>query len=518
LPSDTTSLSTTTCDPAQTGVFVYPLVNQFGCDSLVTETRTLLPVSMTTIQLSTCDSSQLGSNTQVLPNQFGCDSTIVTITSLLPPNNCSVAASVGGSNIPCASNTGTLTITPTVGIAPFDYTVLQGLTTVATGSIATLGTPYLVAGIPAGNYTVNIVSPNGYSTTAQAQVLQLLPPTLSTAVNSNYAGFDLSCTDATDGSALATPTGGMSPYTFSWSNGGNGPQVNNLAAGVYSVTVIDAIGCTNVSTVALTAPTPLELSFSVDNPDCFGQNEGTIQVTASGGAGPYRYSLNNGPDQSADVFAGLHSGVYNLTVLDANDCQATDQIAVDPAMPIDVDLGDDIHIELGDNATLQATINVPIDSVLSVVWSTLLPFDTSDCSTPACLTQTVTPLFSTVYTIQVQGLNGCTGQDKVAVFVDRRRQIYVPNVFTPNEDGANDLFTIYAKPGSVSKVISLQVFDRWGEAMIALKDFMPNSPTIGWDGSYKGNPMNPGVYVWVAEIEFIDGQREIFKGDVTVVR
>ena len=54
--------------------------------------------------------------------------------------------------------------------------------------------------------------------------------------------------------------------------------------------------------------------------------------------------------------------------------------------------------------------------------------------------------------------------------------------------------------------------------MVTLKDFMPNSPTIGWDGSYKGNPMNPGVFVWVAEIEFIDGQREIFKGDVTVVR
>jgi gliding motility-associated-like protein len=127
-------------------------------------------------------------------------------------------------------------------------------------------------------------------------------------------------------------------------------------------------------------------------------------------------------------------------------------------------------------------------------------------------------LISTVYTIQVQSLNGCTGQDHVKVIVDRRRQIYVPNVFTPNDDGANDLFTIYASPGSVRKILSLQVFDRWGEALIALKDFLPNNPTIGWDGSYKGEPMNPGVFVWVAEIEFIDGKREVFQGDVTVVR
>ena len=62
------------------------------------------------------------------------------------------------------------------------------------------------------------------------------------------------------------------------------------------------------------------------------------------------------------------------------------------------------------------------------------------------------------------------------------------------------------------------MFDRWGNALYSMEDFLPNSPTIGWDGRFKGQPMNPGVFVWVAEIEFIDGQRESYKGDVTIVR
>ncbi|MFN0216501.1 MAG: T9SS type B sorting domain-containing protein [Saprospiraceae bacterium] len=516
LPSSLTSLATTTCDPAQAGVFVYPFINQFGCDSVVTETRTLLPTSMTTIDLSTCDPTQVGSTTNILPNQFGCDSTIITQTSLLPVNSCSVAASLSGSDIPCLANTGILTLTPIVGIAPFSYTVQQGLTIVGTGTITTLGTPHVITGLPAGNYTVNVTSPNGFSSSEQATVVQLMPPALTSAINSNYAGFDVSCTGANDGSALAMPSGGTLPYTFSWSNGGAAQQIDHLAAGVYSVTVFDANGCTNVSTVALTESAPLQLSFIVNDLDCFDQNDGAIQVQTSGGAAPYRYSLNNGPEQPQNIFTGLNSGLYTLTALDANDCQKTDVIVVNAATPINVDLGDEINIGLGDQATLLATVNVPLDSILSVVWTP--PFDSSECPDPGCLTQVVTPFVSTVYNILVQALNGCTAQDKVTVIVDRRRQIYVPNVFTPNEDGTNDLFTIYAKPGSVSKILSLQVFDRWGEALITLKDFLPNNPTIGWDGSFNGEPMNPGVFVWVAEIEFIDGQRELFKGDVTVVR
>ena len=514
LPSNQTSLQTTTCDPTLAGIFTYPLTNQFGCDSIVTETKTLLPSSMTTINLNTCDPTQVGSTTSVVSNQWGCDSTIVTLTSLLPPNSCAVAGTLVGSNIPCNASTATLTLTVNVGAAPFTYTVLLGGNTVATGTVNTLGVPKIISGLSTGNYTVNISSVNGFSTTTQASIVPLQTPGLTATPNTNYSGFGVRCNGANDGSVVATANGGVAPYSFSWSNGSNTAQVNNLGAGVFTVTVVDANGCTNVASVSLTTPAPLAIQFTVNNLDCFSQNDGAIQVETSGGAPPYQFSLNNGPVQDSNIFTGLASGSYTLTAADANDCQQTEAIVVNAATPVNVDLGDNINIGLGDNATLQAIVNVPFDSILSVVWTP--PFDTSEC--PGCLTQVVTPFVSTVYSVQVEALNGCSGADKVTVIVDRRRQIYVPNVFSPNDDGANDLFSIFAKPGTVRKILSLQIFDRWGNAIFLQEDFLPNSAISGWDGRYKGEAMNPAVFVWVAEIEFADGEREIFKGDITIVR
>jgi gliding motility-associated-like protein len=516
LPSNQTAFQTFTCDPALAGVFVYPLINQFNCDSIVTETRTLLPSSTTNISLTTCDPTQVGTTTVVQTNYLGCDSTIITTTTLLPSDNCGVVGTLLGANIPCATTTGALTLTMTVGTPPFSYSVLQGGNTVSSGTVNQLNTPFPITGLSSGNYTVNISSPNGFSTSLQATLVQLVPPALSTSANSNFAGFDVSCSGAADGTALASVSGGLAPFSYTWSNGGSTAQISNLTSGTYTVTVVDANACTNVSTVALIEPTPLVVQFVVNDLDCFSQNDGAIQVQTSGGAPPYSFSLNNGPEQASNLFTDLTSGAYTLTASDANDCVQTEAIVVNAATLVNVDLGDDQKISLGDQTILQAIVNVPFDSILSVVWTP--PFDSTECPPAGCLTQVVTPFITTVYSVEVLALNGCSDEDKITVIVDRRRQIYVPNVFSPNDDGANDLFTIYAKPGTVRQIRSLQIFDRWGDNLFNLEDFLPNSPTQGWDGRYKGTPMNPAVFVWVAEIEFIDGQIELYKGDVTIVR
>jgi gliding motility-associated-like protein len=515
LPSNTTQVAETTCIPSLAGTFTKVLPNQFGCDSTVITTVTLLPSSATTVNLNTCNSAQVGSVVNVVPNQFGCDSTITTITSLLPANSCSVVAGAQGSNIPCGATTGTITVTATVGTAPFAYTVMQGATTVSSGSIPSLNAPFAITGLPAGSYTIIIGSPNGFNTSVQGTVVQLLPPSLSSTASTDYAGFDVSCTGVADGTATATASGGLAPFNYAWSTGGTGQQVSNLAVGTYSVTVTDANGCTNTSSVTLTEPPVLDLSLTVNHMDCFGQDFGAIQINATGGAGPYRYAINGSTAQVSNLFTGLDAGAYTLAVVDANGCQAEGAIVVNAAFQVNVDLGDDQHIALGDSAFLQAIVNVPFDSILSVVWTP--PYSDPECPEP-CLGQTVVPYVSSVYSVTVQALNGCTGEDKVQVIVDRRKNIYVPNVFSPNDDGENDFVPIFAKPGLVSRVISMQIFDRWGEELYVLKEFQPNSPTIGWDGKYKGERMNPAVYVWVAEVEFIDGQRELYKGDVTLVR
>jgi hypothetical protein len=89
-------------------------------------------------------------------------------------------------------------------------------------------------------------------------------------------------------------------------------------------------------------------------------------------------------------------------------------------------------------------------------------------------------------------------------------------VFTP--DGSdNNRFLVFSDP-AVERVTRLSVYSRWGEHLFDARDIAPNDPSVGWDGSFRGVPMQPGVYVWVAHVRFIDGVLEQYSGDVTIVR
>ena len=107
---------------------------------------------------------------------------------------------------------------------------------------------------------------------------------------------------------------------------------------------------------------------------------------------------------------------------------------------MDVELGEDRFIELGEGATLQALVNVPFDSLSSIIWTGL---DSVEC--PTCLTQPVFPLVTTSYLVSIIGENGCQDEDDMTVFVDRRKQLFIPNTFSPNGDGVNDLLHVFAK-------------------------------------------------------------------------
>lgn len=514
LPSDQTALQATTCNPANVGTFVQTLTNQFGCDSVVTTTVALLPSNTTNLTATTCDASQVGSVSVVLTNQFGCDSTVITTTSLLPPANCGASASATGSNIPCADNTGTITITATLGLPPFDYTVLQGGTPVTTGIVNALNTPQVVSGLPAGSYTIVLTASTGFTATTQATVVQLLPPVINSVTTSDYGGFGVSCDGESDGSATVSVGGGLPPYTYSWSSGATANKANNLGVGTYTVTVTDANNCIATATAIITEPTPLAMAFVVTDISCFGQRDGSITAAVTGGIPPYRYALNLGGYQASSIFTGLGSGVFTIRVIDASGCETDETIAINAPPPFEISLGDTQIIALGDSTTLEILVNVPLDSIQSITWGP--PLDTTDNT--RLFSQKVWPLFTTTYSVTVVTNSGCSDRDQVTVFVDRRRYLYVPNVFSPNGDSENDMFFISAKPNTVKNIKTLQIFNRWGEAMFQLNDFQPNIENVGWNGTFRGQPMNPAVFTWMLEVEFIDGVTEVYTGDVTIVR
>lgn len=326
--------------------------------------------------------------------------------------------------------------------------------------------------------------------------------------------LDVSCFGLTDGEVTALPTGGVGNYSYSWSTNANTPSLEGLAAGSYTVTVLDGNGCEIEETVSLTQPNPLFIDV-VDVMDniCFGDEAGIVNVQGSGGTGPYEYSVDGFTFQPTSSFGNLPAGTYDFTVLDALGCTETATASVNQPEELTVDAGPDQTIELGFSTAIRAEAN---DVTVSYNW-TPANEEIFNCLFDDCQTGEVIPVNTTVFQVTVTDLTGCIATDSVRVAVIKNRPVYIPNAFSPNGDGPNDRFTVYGGP-AVENIQLLEVFDRWGNLVFSQDDFPPNDGSMGWDGTFNGQLMNSSVFVYRAEVRFIDGLVVDFKGDVTLIR
>ncbi|MEY3195447.1 MAG: hypothetical protein RIQ78_1544 [Bacteroidota bacterium] len=166
---------------------------------------------------------------------------------------------------------------------------------------------------------------------------------------------------------------------------------------------------------------------------------------------------------------------------------------------------------LGDSILLEPATNIAPSNIVSWQWSPAVGLSCSDCSLPLAK-----PFRSTVYTVQVSDQNACVAEAEVRVLVHRRRILYAPNVFSPNDDGQNDFFTLYAR--GVKEIEALQVFDRWGSEVFLGEHLQEGDERRGWDGTVRGSLLAPAVYVWRGQVAFVDGEVEVFFGTITLVR
>jgi len=246
---------------------------------------------------------------------------------------------------------------------------------------------------------------------------------------------------------------------------------------------------------------------------CFGDTDGVLTVLdVSGGEAPYLYALNGGALMSEPRFAELNAGPYQLTIQDINGCELTVPAFVDEGNDLRLDVGEDRTISLGDTTLLEAVISIPDMQITAFNWTEPDPFDCVDCRQAP-----VAPLRKTLYKAIVEDLNGCMAIDSVVIDVIAEDRVYIPSAFSPNGDGNNDVFMIFSG-NDVARINYLKVFTRWGETVYEKDDFAPNDPQHAWDGLHRGRELNSGVFVYLAEIEFINGEVKLFKGDVTLMR
>jgi gliding motility-associated-like protein len=378
-------------------------------------------------------------------------------------------------------------------------------------------TPNPLVGQP-GTYVITVMNNlNGCSNTAQVLVTQdINAPTADAGPDQ-----ELDCNTPT----ITLDGGGSSNggnITFEWSLNGNpsfnqnGKTISVDAPGIYTLLVTNqGNGCSDTDVVVVTeneaAPDGIELL--IQEPTCFDDRNGSILIeNVAGGTPPFLYSMNGGPFGNLSSFTGISAGIYNLTVQDATGCEYETSITVNPGNDLAIDLGDDLYIDLGQTVDIQALVNIPEEEIASFGWITR-----DEVSCPDCLKIQVGPLRTTTYGATVTDENGCLATDEMTIFVNRPYDIFIPNVFSPNNDGNNDIFMIFGG-ADVEKIHSFQVFNRWGEIVFEVFNFPPNDPTYGWDGNYRARKYNSAVLVYFAEVEFIDGEVVLFKGDVVLMR
>ncbi len=330
-------------------------------------------------------------------------------------------------------------------------------------------------------------------------------------------------------SVLSVPLGGTntsqsSTTNLTWTGGtvGNAAKAvtTTSKSGIYVLQARDIIsGCADSDTVVVVTknekPSGAALSTGTS---CPGNGDGSFSIFLNNGTKPYQFSYqqtgyNKVPDDKL-TFSALKPGEYTLRIKDANDCTWDTLIIIQEPKAIAVTLGPDINLILGDSTKITATIlnySFPND-IDTIIWK-FREQDTLLNTTSF----TIAPTTSGRYCIYVKNKNGCEATACVWVGVETKYPVFIPNVFSPNDDQYNDLFVPYGDPRFVKEVESFAVYDRWGNQMYFAQKFLPGDESFGWDGNFNGKKMNPGLYVFHAKITFIDGTTRVFKGDVTIV-
>lgn len=410
-------------------------------------------------------------------------------------------------------NTCTAVASTTVTVVPFPVLVMGPDAAICSGSSATISasgaTTYIwspstgLSSTTGGTVTASPGSSTGYTVTGTTSgcsstgslAVNVTPtPTLNVTASPSSMCRGLSSSLAVSGAANYTwsPSGALSDVNL--------PATTASPVQTTTYTVIGANGlCTSSATVELVVIQTATVQASKFGDVCFGES---TTIEAIGGT-TYSWLPVSGLSHAnaASTDAGpLVTTVYTMTASGPGLCPSTSTVEVKVNPLPHVYAGRDTTINIDETITLTGTGDVEVGFL-------------SPTSTPLacnfCNAITVNPQEPTCYVLKGENGYGCVDYDTVCVYVTKDFNVYIPNAFTPNEDGYNDVFI---PVGYGINEIRLTIFDRWGEQI-----FTSNETSIGWDGSRKGKQCEQGVYVYKAEVKTMAGHTVQYVGHVTLL-
>jgi len=464
-------------------------------------------------QFSTLNTS--GTYTVTVADAGGCTGTATiqaTLPTTVPPQVYSVPSLCPGASI-------TSIVTNQQNFVKFEWN---------TGETA----PFLPGVVGGAAYTVTVTDANGCTQTA-GFTIQLSPVPTPAVTQLPYKCDGQITLDAGPGFA-----------TYSWSTGVNAQFSMLNSPGTYTVTVTNNLACPGTGTAQVVIPAEPVAVITGATSFCKGSS---TTLTASAGFVAYAWSTGlNAP------FSMINSpGIYTVTVTDGNGCTATDTLTVNIGTPaattvkrtscrlneagtqtflltavtgcdsvvtiittyqptkpgLALDSQPEIQAKIGQLIELNITGNFPIDSV---AFQSPFPLSCSNCPDPS-----LTAGSSGFIQVTAFDAGGCQASEQIRILVSKMLDIYVPNIFLPGS-GANGFFSVYSGP-EIMSVRNFNVFDRWGNSLFSRTNLPTNDPSAGWDGTFRNQKMQPGVYVYYFEALLADGTVEGYSGDVTIV-
>lgn len=287
------------------------------------------------------------------------------------------------------------------------------------------------------------------------------------------------------------------------------------AEGIYPVVLSNINGCDSTAFLSLSFYDPCTLPMLVNAVSvaatCEVAANGRLEVSVQGEFPPYVYGLNNQVFQADSVFAGLDPANYTISVQDAFGCTQSIPVSL-PSLDnvLQVDLGPDTSIFLGEQVNL-APISINF-SPTEIRWS-----GAQDLNCAHCPTLSVRPNQSTWYLLEAKDDFGCQASDEIWIEVIQPPTYFVPNAFSPNDDGINDVFQVEGAMDAIDRVERMQIFSRWGDLLVQMVG-RQQGEIPSWDGFVKGQQAEVGVYVYSIQWRNFSGELELITGDVLLIR
>ncbi len=374
------------------------------------------------------------------------------------------------------------------------------------GNVSNLQDPPAQLYTVAGTYTAKLIAIN--SSGCKDTVTKIIDAFLVPVIN---AGLD---TLVCRGKSTTLNATGAASYTWTPSAGLSCTSCANPVATPdslthYMVKGTTAQGCSNTDSISVNVKQPFSMLNSMGDTLCKGSS---LRLFASG-AFSYVWSPSSGLSNTTSptpLASPTTTTIYRVIGTDDRACFKDTGFVTVKVYPIPtVEAGNDKTINVGQSIDLMPVISADVSSATWTPTQSIIHNNFPGV--------TVKPKETTQYTVEVKNAGGCKTKDYVTIFVVcNGANIYIPNTFSPNGDGVNDIF--YPRGTGLFTIKTLRIFSRWGEVMLEKNGFMPNDAAAGWNGTFKGLKLTPDVYVYTIDIICDNSTILTLKGNIALIQ